>query len=124
LKLMTNNDTPLIGDEFAILARAGYVYVGGSAGLPPYLTFRYNGMADERRTRAEWRAIIADLPDFWSPASRDEIRAAVATLREPELRELLDAVLAIDDPALLVAVLRGSAIGLAARVREGRTRNG
>lgn len=99
------NDAPLTAAEIAALARADYTYENIS---------RMNWMST-----AEWRQIIADLPvDYWAPACRDEVRAKVATLREPELRELLDAVLDTDDPALIVATLRGAAFGLAARVKD------
>lgn len=112
---MTNNDAPLTDADLAALARAGYTPAGGGKfGDRVELAFRRSGHV-ERNTRAEWRQIIADLPDYWGPVSRAEIRAAVATLGEPELRELLDAVLGTDDPALLVARLRGSALGLVAR---------
>lgn len=114
------NDAPLTDAEIAALARAGYTPAGGGKfGDRVELAFRRGGHV-ERNTRAEWRAIIADLPDYWGAASRAEIRAAVATLREPELRDLLDAVLGTDDPPLLVATLRGAALGLAARVKDGK----
>jgi len=104
---VSTNDAPLTDAEIAALARAGYADpMNGEL----YIEKAY--------TRAEWRTIIADLPDYWSPASRAEIRAAVATLHEAELRELLESVLDTDDPAHLVATLRGAAFGLAARVRD------
>lgn len=112
------NDAPLTDAETAALARAGYTHAGGRLIDGKVQVRRRKDGAEHLHTRAEWRQIIADLPDFWSPASRAEIRAAVATLRESELRDLLDAVLGTDDPALLVASLRGAALGLAARVRD------
>jgi ABC-type enterobactin transport system permease subunit len=115
---MTNNDAPLTDAEQLILTRAGYVFGGGGLIDGKVQVRRRKDGVTYLHTRAEWRAIIADLPDFWSPASRAEIRAAVATLGESELRELLDAVLSINDPALLVATLRGAALGLAGRVKK------
>lgn len=112
------NDAPLTDAEQLILTRAGYAHAGGGLIDGKVQVRRRKDGAEHLHTRAEWRQIIADLPDFWGAASRAEIRAAVATLGEPELRELLDAVLSINDPANLVACLRGSALGLAARVKD------
>jgi hypothetical protein len=59
---------------------------------------------------------------YWTPEEREALRTKLAQIPDAALRGVILDLLATDDPAHLVAVLRGGLDGLAARERDKRRR--
>lgn len=86
------NDTPLTQDEFAILRVNGYTPAGGGIDDDgrAFIKLKKNGVVF-RRTRAEWRAIIAGLDKPPIPP----LDAAAAKMTLDAVKEAVNAVQAV-----------------------------
>lgn len=59
----------------------------------------------------------------WSPEAREELRGKLDHIPDRACREVIEELLAQDDPAHLIATLRGALSGVAERIkREGQLR--